>query len=102
MRKIVIYVVVGSDAGEAPGGVEGDKSRESAGRKHARQNPLVAMQRESLCSHWHSRRKRHRSRKLLLAVGRDAGAEVSMDRPVHGRTWTDMDMDGRTDVHGLL
>ena len=23
-----------------------------------------------------------------------------MDRPVHGRTWTDMDMDGRTDVHG--
>jgi len=73
MRKIVIYAVVGSDAGEAPGGVEGDKSRESAGRKHARQNPLVAMQRESQCSHWHSRRKRHRSRKLLLAVGRDAG-----------------------------
>ena len=34
MRKIVIYVVVGSDAGETPGGVEGDKSRESAGRKH--------------------------------------------------------------------
>ncbi len=63
--------LVGSDAGEAPGGVEGDKSRESAGRKHARQNPLVAMQRESLCSHWHSRR--NRSRKLLLAVGRDAG-----------------------------
>jgi hypothetical protein len=30
------------------------------------------------------------------------GSEVSMDRPVHGRTWTDMDMDGRTDVHGLL
>ena len=29
-------------------------------------------------------------------------SEVSMDRPVHGRTWTDMDMDGRTDVHGLL
>jgi len=28
--------------------------------------------------------------------------EVSMDRPVHGWTWTDMDMDGRTDVHGLL
>jgi hypothetical protein len=33
--------------------------------------------------------------------GRES-AEVSMDRPVHGRTWTDMDMDGRTDVHGLL
>ena len=78
MRKIVIYVVGGSDAGEAPGGVEIKVVRVQAEntRKSARQNvnkPLVAMQRESLCSHWHSRRKRHRSRKLLLAVGRDAG-----------------------------
>ena len=44
MRKIVIYVVVGSDAGEAPGGVEGDKSRESAGRKHEEEREAECQQ----------------------------------------------------------
>ena len=73
MKKIVIYVVVGSDAGElAPGGIKVVRVQAESTRKSARQNvnnkPLVAMQRESLCSHWHSG-----SRKLLLAVGRDAG-----------------------------
>jgi len=40
MRKIVIYVVVGSDAGEAPGGVEIKVVRVQAEntRKSARQN----------------------------------------------------------------
>ena len=44
MRKIVIYVVVGSDAGEAPGRVEGDKSRESAGRKHEEEREAECQQ----------------------------------------------------------
>jgi hypothetical protein len=63
MRKIDIYVVVGSDAGKASGGLMGIKVvrvQAESTRKSARQNvnkPLVVMQRESLCSHWHSRRK---------------------------------------------
>ena len=64
MRKIVIYVVVGSDAGKPLEGLRGIKvvrMQAENTRKSARQNvnkPLVAMQRESLCSLWHSRRKR--------------------------------------------
>ena len=46
MRKIVIYVVVCSDAGKAPGvdSVEGDKSRESAGRKHEEEREAECQQ----------------------------------------------------------
>jgi len=51
MRKIVIYVEVGSDAGEAPGGVEGDKSRESAGRKHEEERKAECQQTDAARKH---------------------------------------------------
>jgi len=81
MRKIVIYVVVAVSRVSPWRGwdksreVQAENTRKSASRMSQTFSSDAA---RKACvriwhSFWHSRRKRHRSRKLLLAVGRDAG-----------------------------